>query len=305
MKKRLGLEFEQAVYNFSRTLDSNAEVIFNHHTPDRDTGELRQCDVWINANFGGHWPLSILVSCKDHRRKLNSGHIGTFINEVRSTGASTGVIYSRSGFTEPAIRKAKANGLSCCRFYQNEPADLPEILYFQYFACVPQIRLSPISDFFDDSIQTWNDLFSVNLKNCSILEKLCSTFIETEERAVKESKNLKFFPNDYKFGLPLYSDESGEKFEITGFIHWKKYRALTEATLLNGSYCVSNNIFHGTQMGPRIYLKGQPLDQSWIEIDSFDIVLPEKHVIAVVYHGKVKEALLQYYGSKSPYEEIN
>lgn len=44
-KQRLGRKFEEAVYTFARTLDASAEVFFDHKVPDRDTGELRQCDV--------------------------------------------------------------------------------------------------------------------------------------------------------------------------------------------------------------------------------------------------------------------
>jgi hypothetical protein len=64
---RPGKAFEKAVYAFARKLDPNADVIFDAKIPDRDTGKMRQCDVWINAKFGGHWPISILVSCKDKR----------------------------------------------------------------------------------------------------------------------------------------------------------------------------------------------------------------------------------------------
>jgi hypothetical protein len=71
IKLRHGLAFEKAVHVFANTLDSKAEVLFDHKVPDRDTGTPRQCDVWINAKFGGHWPLSILVSCKDQKKKLN------------------------------------------------------------------------------------------------------------------------------------------------------------------------------------------------------------------------------------------
>jgi hypothetical protein len=89
-----GREFEEAVYTFAKALDPTAEILFDHSVLDRDTGKPRQCDVWINAKFGGHWPISILVSCKDHNRKLHVGDIGAFCDEVRSTGASTGVISS-------------------------------------------------------------------------------------------------------------------------------------------------------------------------------------------------------------------
>jgi hypothetical protein len=141
-KRTLGSEFEEAVFRFAKTLDLQAEILFNQSIRDRDTGEPRQCDVWINAKLGGHWPLSILISCKDHKRKLHSGDIGTFRDEVRSTGASTGVIYNRTGFSKPALRKAQASGYPCCRIYQNEPADIPSSICFDQFACHPQIRLA-------------------------------------------------------------------------------------------------------------------------------------------------------------------
>ncbi|HLO99813.1 MAG TPA: restriction endonuclease, partial [Fimbriimonas sp.] len=107
-----GIEFEKAVYEFAKALDPKAEVLFDHKVSDRDTDTLRQCDVWINAKFGGHWPLSILISCKDHSTKLDINDIGTFLEEKRSTGASYGVIYSKSGFTKPAVEKAKVNGIA-------------------------------------------------------------------------------------------------------------------------------------------------------------------------------------------------
>ena len=107
-KEKPGRKFEKAVYAFAKTLDPAAEVLFDHNVIDRDTGESRQCDVWINAKFGGHWTQSIIVSCKDHRRKLHVGDIGTFCDEKRATGATMGVIYSRTGFSKPAIQKARA-----------------------------------------------------------------------------------------------------------------------------------------------------------------------------------------------------
>src|SRR5437870_2697652 len=99
-KNKPGRKFEEAVYAFAKALDASAEVLFDHKVKDRDTGESRQCDVWINAKFGGHWPQSIIVSCKDHKRKLHSGDVGTFCDEKRSTNATMGVMYSRSGFTK-------------------------------------------------------------------------------------------------------------------------------------------------------------------------------------------------------------
>lgn len=160
-RKKPGRRFEEAVYAFAKTLDPAAEVLFDHRVKDRDTGEPRQCDVWINAKFAGHWPLSILVSCKDHKRRLNAGDIGAFCDEKRSTGASNGVIYSKSGFTKPAVTKAQINGISCCRLYDNEPSDPPASFWIEHFACKPVIQVSLFTNPTEFRLTTWNDLFNL------------------------------------------------------------------------------------------------------------------------------------------------
>lgn len=57
------------------------------------------------ARLGDHIPMSILVSCKDHSRPLDIGEAEMFAAEMRSLGATQGVLYSRSGFTLRAIAR--------------------------------------------------------------------------------------------------------------------------------------------------------------------------------------------------------
>ena len=158
---RRGEDFERAVHAFVQTLDPTAKVLFDHKVCDRDTGTFRQCDVWIEARFGRHLPMSILVSCKDHARKLDIGEIGTFCDEVRSTSATMGVIFSRAGFTKQALDKAKVNRLACCRLYQGEPADLPGIVWFDEFVCNQAISLRMLSGLNGHDIRVWNDVFDL------------------------------------------------------------------------------------------------------------------------------------------------
>ena len=54
--------------------------------PDKDTGEPRQRDVWIETKVCDHFPLKILVSCKRYKAKLNQQHLDAFIGELRSSG---------------------------------------------------------------------------------------------------------------------------------------------------------------------------------------------------------------------------
>jgi hypothetical protein len=239
--KKPGRKYEEAVYAFTKTLDQAAEVLFDHKEPDRDTGELRQCDVWIKAKFAGHWPLSILVSCKDQKRKLNASDIGVFCDEKRSTGASTGVIYSRSGFTRPAVKKAQANGISCCRLYDNEPADLPTAIWLEHFLCKSTIELRSSKTQTENRLGTWNDLFNLELEVSkeTVLSVIARTFSVDEEKAVlhqKSSLGQKFaFPEDWKSELSLRVTGFEQDLVLTVTGRWKKYRARSEASLLNGS----------------------------------------------------------------------
>jgi len=130
-----GKQFEKAVYAFVKALSPNSQVFFDHKVPDRDTGTFRQVDAWIETNYGGHIPLTILISCKDYIRKLDISHIGTFINEIHSTSASTGVIYSSSGFSENALKKAETNGVNCCQLFTGKIAPLPPKLIFHSYVC--------------------------------------------------------------------------------------------------------------------------------------------------------------------------
>jgi hypothetical protein len=296
-KKRVGLEFEEAVYRFVNSLDSHAQVLFNHSVRDRDTCEPRQCDVWIEAKLWGHWPISILVSCKDHKRKLHSGDIGAFLDEIRSTGATTGVIYSRSGFTEPALLKAKVNGYSCCRLYQHEPADIPGSFYFEQFACSTQIHLDFKTENPDSALKTWGDIFAIKHETGTVLDWICQVIADAEVRSIEEIKTNTSFPSDWAMEMQFSYGKSNDLNAILVFGHWKKYKARLEATLLNGSYCLTNNSFQGTQYGPCIDTHSAHPGESWTEIKDENIILPINRMIAILYHRKVKDDLQMALGS--------
>ncbi len=305
-----GRDFEEAVYAFANTLDPKAEVLFDHQIPDRDTGELRQCDVWINAKFGEHWPLSILVSCKDHRRKLHVGDIGTFCDEVRSTCADMGVIYSRTGFTAPAIAKAKANKISCCKLYQNEPADIPLAVYFNQFVCHPTIQLSLQTDLKESGYKTWDDLFA--LSDCNetqtMLDGLAEAFRKGEECSLAEGRRLleqkeAFFPPNWQQNLSTEGEEDKRIF-FTLMGRWRRYRSSIEATLLNGSYCFSNGAFKGEVIGPSIDTKGPHPGEAWTEImDEVEAYPQSASILITLSGGDVKSTLKEKLGPTSLFEE--
>src|SRR6266478_6159315 len=117
-----GRKFEEAVARFVQALDPNAEVTHNVFGKDKDTGERQQMDVLVKTRTLVHFPTTILISCKDYKRKLHVGDIRNFRQELTDSSANQGVIYSSNGFNENALKKAMATGIVCCRLYRDQPA---------------------------------------------------------------------------------------------------------------------------------------------------------------------------------------
>ena len=304
-KKRSGREFEEAVYAFVKTLDPSAEVIFDHRIPDRDSGRLRQCDVWINANFGGHWSLSILVSCKDRGksgRKLGSGDIGTFCDEVRSTGASMGVIYCNTGFSAPAIRKAKANGIACCRLYQNEPADIPEAIWLDHFLCKPTVQLGLSAQAEGWQQWTWDEVFDTSVRldedTITVLDLVAKVYADAEAEAMQRVDLQKPIPVDWRRGFVMEGTETPSEIRLTVVGGWKWYGARSEAILLDGSYCLSDGSFRGSLYGPAIDTRGDHPGEAWVEIDAPDVTSTSNMCVAVL-QADVKAVLREKFGPKA------
>lgn len=307
---RTGRKFEEVIFTFAKTLDVSAEILFDHKVLDRDTNSPRQCDVWINAKFGGHWPISILVSCKDHKRKLHVGDIGAFRDEIRSTGASAGVIYSRSGYTKDALKKALSSGIACCRIYRNEAADIPHNIWFDQFACKPTISLALQTDLTGSKYQCWNDLFDIPIKDndkpTTILAEISKAYAEGEAWCLQELKNAgtagnSKFPINWGTEL-IFADDHSNQIGIKLIGGWKKYRARLEAFLLNGSYCFSNDSFKGEIIGPAIDTQGPNLGEAWVEIvEEDEASLPTLKLTFILSKPDVEKTLREGIGANSLY----
>ena len=110
-------EYERAVTRFLQALGEDAKVTHDGKIPDADTGLPRQRDVWIEWSLGGHFPVQALVSCKHLSRPLDQQDIDHFRGEMESANAHLGIVYSKSGFRDAAIQKARQLGFHCCRLY--------------------------------------------------------------------------------------------------------------------------------------------------------------------------------------------
>ena len=294
-------QFEKDVWAFANTLASSAEVLFDHKVLDKDTGSKRQVDVWINATFGNHIPISVLVSCKNMKRKLDITHIESFNAEVHSTAASTGVIYSSSGFTAPALKKATSYGLACCRLFRNEPADIPKSLVIWSYCCKSQVSISLIE--YDskalkrNSIIYWKDLFEMQVDNSkNLLDYITDQYHQYEKQKIDEISGKYLFPKNWYAENTFWPDDKPDlKCKMNIYGRWKKYRGKVEAHLLKGSYCFSNNQFHGNMYTPLIDTKNPP-GPLYEEIKDEQEIIPGFNAVMIFSAGDIKNGLMENFG---------
>jgi hypothetical protein len=251
--------FEIAVAKFAAAMDPSAVVRHNVLLPDADTGHARQHDVIIEARICKIFPVTILVSCKYWHSKLDEGHIDTFIGEFLSSRAHKGVIYSYSGFTQPALEKAAAKGICCCRLFRNEPPEMPQSIPFRAYACSPSLTVTLLSPPRSNSNPSkWREVLSLSDETDgergSVLDSILAAYESLEDHSMRQLKtnplllpvgftsNLVFDP-----ALPVLGD-----LKIQVGCVWKIFQADIKACLANGSYSLTQNQFVGDFSFPRI-----------------------------------------------------
>jgi hypothetical protein len=263
-------EFETAVAAFAKGLDSKAIVQHNVRLPDKATGKLRQRDVWIEAKIGGFFPVKVLVSCKRESRKLDSGDIDHFHGELQNSTAHKGVIFSYSGFTDPAVETAKAFDIDCCRLYVDQPPDIPEVLLLKAFCCRPSILFALLSTpDVEWRLKTYGDLFRLTTddEGTTVLDMIARDYDYIEKEAVATMSATSFFPSDLQSRSTLSKeDDSSLVIEYLLTLKWRIFSAPISAHLLNGAYLINTNDFRGTQSLPWVDMQGPHPGEHWIEL---------------------------------------
>lgn len=299
-------EFEKAVAKFVAALDPKAQVKHDAKLLDVHTNTPRQRDVWVEAKVCHHFPVKILISCKRENRKLNQQDIDAFNGEFISSGAQLGVIYSYSGFGSKAIDKAQKLGISCCRLFENQPADIPESLIFMSsFCCSPRISLSvvaPLDHYW--KIKTWGDLFPLQFDDegspFSVIDAIVRSYYEGEKEALEQAKS-DLFPSSWGRILECTEEEPDKKsLKIIIRGHWNIYEGRLEAHLLKGSYNFSNDEFMGSLSTPVIDTYSSHPGPGWILLDA----PPQKsnlrplRSVCIKTGGDAKGPLLEHLGPK-------
>jgi hypothetical protein len=294
--------FEEAVAAFAAALDPAATVKHDLRLPDRHHGRRRQRDVWIEAKIGGHFPVSVLVSCKRTKRKLNSADVDAFNGELESSHARVGVMYSYSGFTKGAVDKGRVLGIPCCQLYQGKGPEIPAVLFFSSYCCTPQVSVTLAENPADfATLNTWNDLFSLPMRSKSgeaqLIDSLTDAYHHAEKEAVEAVAAGRRIPQPFARELRVQRENSDMPLRVVITGRWKFYRAKIEAYEVNGSYEFTHGDFKGQLATPAIDRFSSEPGPGWDLLDQPPE--PRGNVAIIILHkGNVKDALLESMGQK-------
>lgn len=255
--------------------------------------------------MGGLIPVSILVSCKRYKRKVNQQQMDAFLGEWRSSRAHVGVIYSYSGFTKPALEKARANRVSCCRLYVDEPPDIPEVVLFTCYLWQPLVRVHASGHLSERPSLTWQDLYFIRDEDGSLLEQLEHAWKEAADGALKAIEGGKARPN-LVVVRNLAFDASGDlpAFEVKVTHRWRLFRARETAYSVNGSYSESDKAFIGSATSPSIDTWSSEPGPGWQEVPSTsEIAKNSVHLMAI--KAPVEDALVASLGPKRVFPDAS
>src|SRR6266498_971369 len=101
-------KFETLITNIERLLaPQGAYVRYNDFIPDKITGEPRQVDGSIRYKANGVSVL-ITIECRERAKIDDVTWIEQLATKRKDIGASATIAVSSSGFTKPALIKARA-----------------------------------------------------------------------------------------------------------------------------------------------------------------------------------------------------
>ncbi len=252
-------KFEEAVATFLRALDPQAKIAHDISIPDKDTGTPRQRDVWIDTSVAGI-NVSIYVSCKDYKRKINQQDMDAVIGELASSGAHKGVIFAKNGFGEDAIEKAKAHDIDCCILLgDNGSIELPKELDLNFYA-----RRGRVS--FDFGMSDRNKQMAfISSKALGQKSRVVAVLAKELNRLVRQSCIDNFIAT--KSVITIESSVNDKIVDVRLHHSWEYYVAKLSNKLFNGSYNFNQQQFKGTVTSPPIDASGPDLGDQWTKLD--------------------------------------
>ncbi len=121
-KSKSGSEFEALIATIQKCVHNRAKIETNKRIKDIDTGKLRQIDISLIL-ADGPTEFFAMVEVRDRSRPVDAPYIGEISDKRRSVRSDAAFIVSRSGFTKPALIKAKKLGIRALTYDEATNAD--------------------------------------------------------------------------------------------------------------------------------------------------------------------------------------
>lgn len=118
---------QRVVFQIQRQLASDAKVEESACLLDRSSGLRREVDVVVRRKVGEH-EVIIAVECRDHRRKATVEWVEQMAMKHDALPTSKLVLFSRSGFSQAAAKKARSLGIDTYSLSASEENDWSGLL---------------------------------------------------------------------------------------------------------------------------------------------------------------------------------
>ena len=99
-------KFQKLVTAIHACIANNVHVEESAFLVDKETGKKREVDILLQSRFGDY-PISMSVEVIDRSRRAGSGWVEEMAGKHQALPTNKLVLVSRSGFTKPAIEKAR------------------------------------------------------------------------------------------------------------------------------------------------------------------------------------------------------
>jgi hypothetical protein len=100
-------EYEARVLKYFKSRHPEAVFSANKNLRGKFSHTDREIDILLEGEAFG-LPIIVAIECKNWSSKLDVADIGSFIDKLKDTGISKGVIVSRFGFSESAYTRAQS-----------------------------------------------------------------------------------------------------------------------------------------------------------------------------------------------------
>jgi hypothetical protein len=129
---RKGKETEKIVQSIEQLLLSDdfkeiTEIISPDYLLNHLTGTKQEVDISIKININSH-PILIVIECRDWASKQSSTWIQQLVTKKANLHIDKMIALSTSGFSSPAIKLAKAEGIETRILQKFDPFELLELI---------------------------------------------------------------------------------------------------------------------------------------------------------------------------------